>query len=212
MIEYEYQQWRSRCLHRLTVLLRMNGWETRTQKRWSKNGFWSKRVSIAIFGNLLWLFICCIDAESKIHSPKSIRGNFRGTSRATNFSKYESSHQCFEVRVESPKFCVPTCPRSPDLRWLHIGAYHFCILCKSEKYPIWTSSLGLDRNWVEWSWHNTTVCPKCHVSKYHIRLHERWNKKNKKIAPSVYILAIIDYMSDAYRINKEYHIWRIYLK
>ena len=39
MIEYEYQQWRSRCLHRLTVLLGIDGWETRTQKRWSKNGF-----------------------------------------------------------------------------------------------------------------------------------------------------------------------------
>ena len=95
--------------------------------------------------------------------------------------------EIFEVRVEPPifrstsrvtKILSSTCHRSPELRWLHIGAYHFCILCKSEKYPIWTSSLGLDRNWVEWSWHNTTVCPKCHVSKYHTRLQERW--KNKK--------------------------------
>ena len=27
------------CLHRLTVLLGIDGWETRTQQRWSKNGF-----------------------------------------------------------------------------------------------------------------------------------------------------------------------------
>ena len=138
------------------------------------------------------LYRCRVENPfAKIHSRK--------------FSRYESSHQFFEVRVESPMFrstsrvtkiLSSTCHRSPELRWLHIGAYHFCILCKSEKYPIWTSSLGLDRNWVEWSWHNTTVCPKCHVSKYHIRLHERWNKKNKKIAPSVYILAIIDYTSE----------------
>ena len=121
------------------------------------------------------LYRCRVENPfAKIHSRK--------------FSRYESSHQFFEVRVESPMFrstsrvtkiLSSTCHRSPELRWLHIGAYHFCILCKSEKYPIWTSSLGLDRNWVEWSWHNTTVCPKCHMSKYHTRLQECW-KNNKQ--------------------------------